>query len=133
MTEEQFWNIVAESQGSANTLKRLLVKLPKEAIIAFDALLDEALYQLDREDIHNVTDGSDDGFEYVRLWIVSQGHQYFESVLRDPANAPHYADEEQENEAFGYAAWKAYEEQSGAPFPLRQSKRATGTNPEGWS
>lgn len=132
MTEKQFWSIVAEAGGSAAALRRILARCSTEEMNAFDALLDEPLYQLDREDIHEVTDGSDDGFEYVRLWIVSQGHSYFEFVLKDPKHAPHYADEEQEHEAFGSAARKAYEEKFGEHMPFRHSKRASGTNPAGW-
>lgn len=132
MNEELFWQIVAGAQGSAEKLKRLLLACSKEEMVSFHQLLDEMLYQLDREDIHEITDGSDDGFEYIRLWIVSQGRSYFEEVLQDPTQAPRDADEEQENEAFGYAVWEAYEEKWGEAFPQIQSLRATGTNQEGW-
>jgi hypothetical protein len=109
MAEGRFWALVEESGGDADGLKQLLMRLPGEDIIAFDLRLDEAMYQLDREDIHEVTDGSDDGFEYVRLWIVSRGKAYFESVLADPRNAPHWAGSDEENESFGYTAIEAYE------------------------
>jgi hypothetical protein len=132
MNEELFWQIVASAQGSAEKLKQRLLACSKEEMVSFHQLLDEVLYQLDREEIHEITDGSDDGFEYVRLWIVSQGRSYFEAVLQDPAQAPHDADENQENEAFGYAAREAYEEKWGEAFPQMQSQRVTGTNPEGW-
>jgi hypothetical protein len=45
----------------------------REVILAFDLRVDEALHQVDREDIHAVTGGSDGGFLYIRLRIVSQG------------------------------------------------------------
>lgn len=132
MDTEQFWQIVADAQGSASQLQQILLNYTKAEIIAFDEFLDEAMYLLDRKDIHAITDGSDDGFEYVRLWIVSQGREYVEAVLQDPAKAPHYEDEEQENELFGYAARKAYEEKWGEEMPFCESKRGTGTNREGW-
>ncbi|MGZ3598834.1 MAG: DUF4240 domain-containing protein [Ktedonobacterales bacterium] len=125
MDEGRFWTLVAESQGDAYRLKRLLVRLSREDILAFDMRLDDALYHLDRRNIHAITDGSDDGFLYVRLWIVSRGRQYYESVLRDPENAPHYADEEA-NEEFMYAAMGAFEEKFGEPWPARPHKRGTG-------
>ncbi len=78
MNEELFWQIVASAQGSAEKLKQRLLACSKEELVSFHQLLDEALYQLDREEIHEITDGSDDGFEYVRLWIVSQ-----EPIQRD--------------------------------------------------
>lgn len=133
MNEELFWQLVADVQGSAEKLKRLLLACSKEEMVSFHQFLDGMLYQLDREDIHEITDGSDDGFEYIRLWIVSQGRSYFEKVLQDPTQAPRDTDEEQENEAFGYAVWEAYEEKWGEAFPQMRGLRATGTNQKGWS
>ncbi len=124
---------MATSQGSAEKLKQVLLASSKEELIAFHRLLDVALYQLDRADIHEITNGSDDGFEYVRLWIVSQGRRYFETVLHNPQEAPHDADERQENEAFGYAAQQAYEEKWRESFPDLPTIRATGTNAVGWT
>lgn len=131
MNEALFWDLVAASQGSADTLKQMLSAYSREEIIAFDHLLDEALYQLDQEAIQTVTGGSDDGFEYIRLWIVSQGRDYYEAVLRDPQQAPLDADEE-ENPDFGTAARRAYEETWQEAFPWYPSKRASGTNIVGW-
>jgi len=131
MDAEQFWQIVADAQGSAPQLQQILLNSTKAEIIAFDELLDEAMYLLDRKDIHAITGGSDDGFEYVRLWMVSQGREHVEAVLQDPAKAPGQEAEEG-NEAFGYAARKAYEEKWGEEMPFRQSKRGSCTNREGW-
>jgi hypothetical protein len=132
MNEALFWDLVAVSQGSADTLKQVLSAYSREEIIAFDHLLDEALYQLDQEAIHTITDGSDDGFEYIRLWIASQGRDYYEAVLRDPQQAPLDADEDQENPDFGTAARRAYEETWQEEYPGYLSKRASGTNIARW-
>ena len=128
LDEELFWHTVETAQGSAEKLKQILLTFSKEEIISFHQHLDEAMYQLDREDIHEITDGSEDGFEYARLWIVSQGRRYFEAVLHDP----NFAEEDEENEPFGYAAQEAYEEKWQEPFPHLPNKRATGTNKAGW-
>ena len=45
------------------------------------------LYDIDREDIHERTDGSDDGFLYCRGFIVGMGRAYYEAVLADPDRA----------------------------------------------
>ncbi|PBJ12774.1 hypothetical protein [Flavobacterium sp. ACN6] len=52
-----------ELQGSIlkNYNKRLL-ELNKEDITKFILILEERLYNIDREEIHEYTDGSDDGF-----------------------------------------------------------------------
>ena len=110
MNEARLWDLVAASQGSADPLQQGLSASSPEEIIAFDRLLDEALDQLEQEAIHMITDGSDDGFEYIRLWIVSQGRAYYEAVLRDPEQAPRDADEDQEHPDFGTAARRAYKE-----------------------
>src|SRR5690242_1689166 len=88
MPEERFWALVEQSEGDAEQLKTILLALPAEDVCAFSLTLDDMMYALDRRNIHDVTDGSEDGFEYVRLWIISQGRKYYESVLADPPNAP---------------------------------------------
>ena len=125
MALDQFWALVEASGGGARELKDLLARLSREEIVAFDQRLDEVMFALDQREIHDITDGSDDGFEYVRLWIISRGQQCFESVMGDPENAPHFADDEEENEEFGYASAEAYEARFGEPMPLRQRKRST--------
>jgi Protein of unknown function (DUF4240) len=138
MAEARFWALVEASGGDPEMLKRLLMRLSKNDIIAFDLALDKAMYQLDREDIHDVTGGSDDGFEYIRLWIVSRGRAYFESVLADPQNAPHDAEVDEENESFGYAAMEAYDEVFGEGVwdgdvgAYRTYSRFTGSNRAAW-
>ena len=124
MALDQFWTLVETSGGGARELNDLLVCLSREEILAFDQRLDEVIFALNQREIPDITDGSDDGFEYVRLWIISRGQQCFESVMRDPENAPHFA--------FGYAAAEAYEERFGEPMPLRQRKRSTQANRARW-
>jgi hypothetical protein len=118
MSRELFWGLVAESGGDAHALKHLLLWFSREQLLAFDRRLGAELALLDRPDIHDVTDGSDDGFLYERLGIISRGRDYFESVLRDPENAPHFAHDDEENEEFMYAAPEMYEEQFGEMWPL---------------
>ena len=84
MEEERFWALVELSDGDADKMKSLLLWFPKEDIIAFDLLLGEVLERLDRKDIHDVTDGSNDGFLDARLWIVSRGRAYYGPYLPTP-------------------------------------------------
>jgi hypothetical protein len=138
MPEDRFWALVELSGGDAERLKTLLLALSAENIISFSLTLDDMMFALDRRDVHDVTDGSDDGFEYVRLWIISRGRAYYESVVADPHNAPQWAEADEENEGFGYAPEDAYKAKVGASFPtaIRQHKNArffTGTNAAGWA
>ena len=136
MEEDRFWALVELSGGDADKMQSILLSFPKEDSIAFNLRLYEIVEQLDRDDIHDVTGGSADGFEYVRLWIISRGRTYYESVIADPHNAPQWGDEE--NEDFGYVAEDAYEAKVGARFPTgvwrhKTSRFLTGSNAAGWA
>jgi Protein of unknown function (DUF4240) len=138
MQEDPFWALVDLSGGDADRLKSELLALPAEDICAFGMTLDDMMHALDRRDIHNVTDGSDDGFEYIRLWIISRGRAYYESVVANPQNAPQWAGADEENEDFGYVAEDADKAKVGASFPraIRQHRNSqffTGTNVAGWA
>jgi hypothetical protein len=52
-----------------------------------DRVLERKLYDIDREDIHEFTDGSDDGFLYARGFIVAAGREFYEAVKANPAMA----------------------------------------------
>ena len=135
MEEDHFWQLVEESGGDAKRLQQLLKGLSKDEMIAFDWRLSEVLYQLDREDIHEVTGGSDDGFLYVRLWMVSRGRDYVASVLANPEAAPHEEDDPEKNEGFMYAVAAAYEQkfnESWSGVPTYGSWRETGSNQAEW-
>jgi hypothetical protein len=138
MQEDRFWALVEMSGGEAEQLKAILLALPAEDICAFSLTLDDMMYALDRRDIHDVTDGSDDGFEYVRLWIISRGRAYFDAVVVDPQNAPQWAGADEENELFGYAPDDADKVIVGASFPSiilqhRNLRFFTGANVAGWA
>jgi hypothetical protein len=137
MRADRFWALVEMSGSDADKMTHMLMWFPKEDIIAFDMRLDEVLYLLDREVIHDVTGGPDDGFLYVRLWIISRGREYVAAVLADPQAAPHEEDDPDENEDFMYAAMKAYEEQFGESWEdvmLRYHLpgRGSGINRAAW-
>jgi hypothetical protein len=106
MPEDRFWALVELSGGDADKIQSILLWFPKEDSITFDLRLDEVLERLDREDIHDVSDGSDDGFLYARFWIVSQGREYYEAALANPSTAQDA--EDADNEQFYYSALRAY-------------------------
>ncbi len=132
MPVDQFWALVAQSEGDAETLKRLLMRRSRYEIVAFDKRLYHVLCQLDRRDIHDVTGGSDDGFLYIRLWTVSRGREYCETVLRDPENAPPYGAYDKRNEDFMYAPMEAYEEKFGEPLPDYPETPSRADNTAAW-
>jgi hypothetical protein len=92
-------------------MKSILLWFPKEDSIAFNQRLYEIVERLDRDDIPAVTHGSDEGFLYTRLWIVSRGCEYSEAVPADHSNAENANDEDKEQVV--YSAMDAYEALSG--------------------
>ena len=52
-----------------------------------DRVVERKLYDIDREKIQAVTDGSDDGFLYARGFIVALGRDYYNAVDADPGMA----------------------------------------------
>ncbi|MEU8409362.1 DUF4240 domain-containing protein [Micromonospora sp. NPDC048842] len=68
-------------------LGQLTAELTGQELTDLDRVVERKLYDIDREDIHEVTDGSDDGFLYARGFIVALGRSYYDAVLADPAMA----------------------------------------------
>lgn len=94
-----------------NYNKRLLM-LDKDDFTKFIHILEERLYNIDREEIHEYTDGSDDGFLYCRCFILGMGEQYYNMVDKNPSKAIM----DLEAELFGVSAYGIYEEKFGEEF-----------------
>ena len=93
---ERFWKLVNESRAGGardsvfmNRLGSSLGKLAPAQIAEFDRHFFELHRGSYRWDLwgacYLIMGGcSDDGFEYFRAWLVSQGQSVFEKALRDP-------------------------------------------------
>ncbi|WP_030334261.1 DUF4240 domain-containing protein [Micromonospora parva] len=68
-------------------LGHLTAELTGQELTDLDRVVERKLHDIDREDIHEVTDGSDDGFLYARGFIVALGRAYYEAVRANPAMA----------------------------------------------
>src|SRR5262245_56177242 len=62
-----------------DNLTKALNQLDAGDLLAFDRILERKLYDIDRADVHEYTDGSDDGFLYCRGFIVGMGRDYYET------------------------------------------------------
>ena len=114
-------------QDVVPALQEQLAGLPAEELLAFDRILERKLYDIDRADIHERTDGSDDGFLYCRGLIVGMGRGYYEAVRVNPDRAVVDA----ECEAMCYLSWRLYQERFGEAPPSCIS-RETQSNSAGW-
>src|SRR5262249_53959873 len=93
---DKFWEIVEKARprnnnvdGHCTALKTALKKLPATEIGSFDQIfwnLQFAAYRWDLWDVALAINGlcSDDGFSYVRGWLVMQGRDVYELALEDP-------------------------------------------------
>jgi len=144
MTEEKFWQIIAASQptiikysraGRRQQLRRLrdvLAALPLDQIIAFDRLFEEKLaasYMWNLWAIAYLIMGgcSDDGFEYFRRWLISEGQDRFELAVNDPETFGEgivgWSDEVLDFEEFGYVARDVYKKKTRKEIPLHDLPR----------
>ncbi|MFO0907833.1 MAG: DUF4240 domain-containing protein [Isosphaeraceae bacterium] len=111
----------------APALQAQLDTLPADELLAFDRILERKLYDIDRADIHERTDGSDDGFLYCRGFIVGMGRTYYEAVLTNPDRAVTDAECEQ----MCYLPWHLHHKKFG-DVPPSGISRETCSNSAGW-
>lgn len=111
-------------------LRTAAADLTGAELTALDRVAERTLHQLDREDIHEVTDGSDDGFLYCRGFILAVGRDYVSAVLADPSLA--VVDAECESVCYLFAHQHA---DRFGDFPETGSgiSRESFANPAGWS
>jgi hypothetical protein len=110
------------------TLTDALNQLDADELLTFDRILERKLYDLDRADIQEYTDGSDDGFLYCRGFIVSMGREYYDLVNIEPSHALM----DIEFEELCYLPHWLYEQKYG-PIPPSNISRETGSNLSGWA
>ncbi len=133
MDKAQFWRLIEDAkeksgddcEEQAELLKRALVKLPPEEIIAFDRILDAFLDEAYRWDLWGAGElingfCSDDGFFYFRCWLVAQGKTVYENALANPDSLADVVEPDFDNaecEALLYVAGTAYEAITGLEIP----------------
>ncbi len=93
--------------------KATLATLDKATLTDFIHFKEAKLYQLDRQEVHKYTSGSDDGFLYCRCFILGMGEAYYNKIDKNPKQAT----VELEGESFGFQAYWLYEEKFGQEFP----------------
>jgi hypothetical protein len=129
LSKERAYALQGTLEGEvAPALREQLTALTDEELLAFDRILERKLFDIDRADIHERTDGSDDGFLYCRGFIVGMGQRYYEAVRANPDVAVTDA----ECEEMCYLSWHLYHEKFGEVAPSGIS-RETQSNSAGWA
>jgi len=113
-----------------DSLRQLTAGLSSQELTDLDRVAERKLHDIDRADVHEVTDGSDDGFLYCRGHIVALGREFYEAVRADPAVA--VLDGECEGMCYFFAHLHK-ERFGGWPDTGSGISRESFTNPAGWS
>lgn len=109
-------------------LSAALETLNKRDIVKFDRILERRLHELDRPEIHDHTDGSNDGFLYCRGFIVTLGKSYYDLVNTNPRKAI----EDVECEEICMCAVRVYVDRYGESPPPSRISRASFSNKAHW-
>lgn len=127
-SETQAWEFEEDGYKMVAALEDKLRQLNQHDLLRFDRILEKKLYDIDRVDIHDHTDGSDDGFLYARGFIVAIGQEYYDAVVADPSKAICDA----ECESMCFVARVLYEQNFG-DIPASGISRESGSNSNGWA
>ena len=87
LSEEKAEELLESLEEVIPALREQLSELPAADLLAFDRILERKLYEIDRAEIQEHTDGSDDGFLYARGFIVAAGKGYYDAVNAKPSVA----------------------------------------------
>lgn len=127
LSEDRAETLMESLEEVIPTLQTQLDRLSAEELLAFDRILERKLYDLDRAEIQEHTDGSDDGFLYARGFIVAAGKGYYDAVNARPATALMNL----ECEEMCYLSWHRYREKFGE-MPASGISRESCSNKAGW-
>jgi hypothetical protein len=147
MDRSEFWKLIeearAKSEGDCERLVELLQQrlqsLPAKKIIQFKSILDELLAESYTWELwaagYLINGGcSDDGFDYFRAWLISQGEEIFTNALKDPETLADYPAEfpgDADCEELMYAPVYAYKEKTGRDLFADMPRRSWPREPTG--
>jgi hypothetical protein len=110
-------------------LRAILTGYTSRQLCVWDAHCERALYDIDREDVHVVLDGSDDGFLYGRGYVVAAGRKYYDAVSKDPGT---YAIEDIGCEDMCYFGAHLHQDRFGEWVKRTEISRESCSNAAGW-
>ena len=127
LSEDKAEAIVEALDDVMPALRGLLDDLTAPELLEFDRILERKLFAIDRAEVQEHTDGSDDGFLYARGFIVAVGAGYYEAVHANPSVSLM----DLECEEMCYLSWHLYQKKFGE-MPASEISRESCSNKEGW-
>ncbi|MCE2030022.1 DUF4240 domain-containing protein [Sessilibacter corallicola] len=142
----QFWEIISKAKSLSNndiylrpeSLKQVLNKLSPVDIESFNVEYRQKLVETYRWDLwgaaYLINGGcSDDGFDYFRDFLISEGEQVYKQALENPDSLAELEYEDEiELEDFRYAIDDAYTEKTGASLPQPNLQQPDNPAGESW-
>jgi Protein of unknown function (DUF4240) len=126
---EELINLIEESLNDfISAFRKQLNQLSAADLLALDRILERKLYDIDRAEIQEHTDGSDDGFLYARGFIVAAGKAYYDAVNVKPS----FALMDLECEEICYLSLHLYEDKYG-DVSRSDISRESCSNRTGWA
>lgn len=104
--ENKFWKHIEASQKSKEKFYQLIWHMSLEELRAYEEEFDLAQETLWRE---GEEIGSGDDLEEIRLYVISQGYDYFMQVIRGTRKLPQFIGEEYKKILKGTIAWVMYD------------------------
>lgn len=126
-TREHVQPYIPDEEEWISAIEQQLDRLSSDELLRFDRIIEQKLYQIDREELHEYTDGSDDGFLYCRGFIVALGKAYYDAINARPALAMMDC----ECESITYLSLHLYEKKFG-DLPASGISRESQSNQAGW-
>ncbi|MBW8686640.1 DUF4240 domain-containing protein [Chitinophaga rhizophila] len=110
-------------------IRQQLIYLDDRELTKFNHVMEEKLFHIDREEIHERTGGTDDGFLYRRCFIVGMGQTYYDMVDENPS----VATTDVAAGDVGFVGYGVYEDKFGETFE-RYCLHCieSGSNSRGW-
>lgn len=127
LSEDKAEELLESLEEVIPALREQLDNLSAADLLAFDRTLEKKLYDIDRAEIQEHTDGSDDGFLYARGFIVAAGKGYYDAVNAKPSVALM----DLECEEMCYLSLHIHEEKYG-DVPQSGISRESCSNKAGW-
>lgn len=134
--------LLKEASQALNYLVMSLIEeklntFTKQDLIAFDQILEKKLYEIDREDVHEYIEGSDNGFLYKRGFVIGMGQSYYNQINKNPIIATRnkfswHLTGGISCEAMCLIALSVHLERYNEAMPITDISRESGSNKAGW-
>jgi hypothetical protein len=137
MDTETFWKSIDSTRDAsggdiskqADILVNLLVQLSIDEILSYETIMDDLIDEAYTASLWDAAyiigcGCGDDGFKDFRGWLIAHGKEVYKKAIADPESLVELIDinEDAQEGNLLYVAATAYEQKTGYPMPIMESK-----------